>query len=251
MTAPAAAQAPRLPVELSGATRLEYQEAGGIVVADGSPVVVTRGQTVVRAPRIRYEVGAQTIEATGGVEVVEPGLALRGATAVVRLADESVRVAGGVVARSQREGEDAVLEAAQLEGSLATRRFVATGAVAVRRGPWTVSGQRIDYDARTTAGTVTGDPRVQFRDATMTAGAVTFNVAQEVARGEGAVRLRRGEIVATAPRVDMNGRSRQAVLSGGATVERGRDRLTAATIDVDLDTDRVTARGSPHLVVHP
>ncbi len=248
---PVFAQAPRLPVDISGATRVEYQESTGVVVAEGAPVVITRGQTVVRAPFVRFDARARVIDATGGVEVAEPGLMLRGAAAVVRLADENIRVSGGAVVRSVRDNEESVLEAEQLDGSLSTRRFVATGGVTVRRGPWTVTGQRIDYDDRSTAGVVTGSPQVRYRDATMTADAVTFNIGQELARGEGAVRLRRGELLAAAPRAEINGRTRRAVLTGGATVERGRDRLTAATVDVDLDAERVTARGEPHLVINP
>jgi lipopolysaccharide export system protein LptA len=248
---PALAQTPVQAVEISGATRLEYQESGGIVAAEGAPVVVTRGRTVVRAPMIRYDIRTRVVEASGGVEVEEPGLSLRGATAVVRLSDESVRVAGGAVVRSRRDGDESVLEAPQLEGSLATRRFVAAGGVTMRRGELTIAGQRLDYDDGTTTAVLTGDPQVRYRDATMTAATITANLAQEIARGEGAVRVRRGEIVATASRAEMNLRTRRAVLSGGAAVERGRDRLTAATIDVDLETDRVTARGEPHLVINP
>jgi lipopolysaccharide assembly outer membrane protein LptD (OstA) len=250
--APAVAQTlPPLPIEVTGATRLEYQDSNGIVVAEGAPVMVVRGRTVVRAPLIRYDSRARVIDASGGVEVAEPGLSLRGTTAVVRLSDEVVRVAGGAVVRSQRDGEESVLEAPQFDGSLATRRFTATGGVIVRRGEWTVRGQRIDYDDRSTTAVVSGDPEARYRDATMTANTITVVVAQEIARGEGSVRLRRGETVATAPRAEMNGRTRSALLSGGATVERGRDRLTAATIDIDLETERVTARGEPHLVINP
>jgi lipopolysaccharide export system protein LptA len=76
-------------------------------------------------------------------------------------------------------------------------------------------------------------------------------IADEIVRGEGAVRVQRGETIAAAPRAEMNGRNRRAVLTGGATVERGRDRLSAAVIEFDLDTERVTARGGPHLVINP
>jgi lipopolysaccharide export system protein LptA len=248
---PAWAQTPAPPVEISGATRLEYQESGGIVVALGAPVVVSRGRTVVRAPMIRYDIRMRVVDASGGVEVEEPGLSLRGATAVVRLSDESVRIAGGAVVQSRRDGDESVLEAPQLDGSLATRRFVAAGGVTMRRGELTITGQRLEYDDGTTTAVLTGDAHARYRDATMTAGTITAIIAQELARGEGAVRVRRGEIVATAPRVEMNLRTRRAVLSGGAAAERGRDRLTAATIDVDLETDRVTARGEPHLVINP
>ena len=214
-------------------------------------MIVTRGRTVVRAPLIRYDARTRVIDASGGVEVAEPGLTLQGATAVVRLSDEIVRVAGGAVVRSRRDGDEAVLEATQFDGSLATRRFAAAGGVVVRRGAWTVTGQRIDYDDRSTTAVVTGDPRVRYLDATMTAATITVVIAEEIARGEGAVRIQRGETVATAPRAEMNGRTRRAMLTGGATAERGRDRLTAATIDFELDTERVTARGAPHLVINP
>jgi lipopolysaccharide assembly outer membrane protein LptD (OstA) len=189
---PARAQTPPLPVEVNGATRLEYQDSNSVVLAEGAPVIVTRGRTVVRAPMIRYDSRSRVIEASGGVEVAEPGLTLRGATAVVRLSDEVVRVAGGAVVRSQRDGAEAVLEAPQFDGSLTTRRFAAAGGVTVRRGAWTVTGQRIDYDDRSTTAVVTGDPRVLYLDATMTANTITMVIADEIVRGEGAVRVQRG-----------------------------------------------------------
>lgn len=255
IASPAAAQvrptpAP-LPIEVSGATRLEYNDSTGILQAEGAPVSVTRGRTVVRASRIRYDARARTIVASGGVELTDPGLSLRADDAEFRLSDDRVRANGNVVMRTVRDDETTVLRAPEVEGSLQTRRFVATDRVSVMRGEWTATGRRLDYDDGLQVAVISGEAEARYKDATMAAEVITFFVAREMVRAEGAVRLRRGDLTGTAPRVDVAVRDGRAVLSGGAQVTRGRDRLTAEVIEVDLDGSRVTARGTPRLIVVP
>jgi lipopolysaccharide export system protein LptA len=114
-----------------------------------------------------------------------------------------------------------------------------------------VTGSRLDYDDRTQVALVTGEPTARFKDATMTARTMTFWVAEERMHGEGDVRLRRGELAGQAPRVDVFGKENRAVLSGGARVDRGHDRVTADEIEMDLEGTRVVARGGSRLVVAP
>jgi lipopolysaccharide export system protein LptA len=249
---PALAQTPpgaaRLPVEVTGATLIEYDDAAGVLRAEGTPVVFTRGQTVVRAPRLRYDTRARTVTASGGVEVAEPGLSLRAQDAELRLADDRIRMSGDVRVRRVHDDGTMTLSAALVEGSLATRRFMASGAVTVARDDWTVSGRRMDYDDSSRVAVVTGDPAARLKDATMTAQTITVMLADERAKGEGGVVLRRGDLVGRAPRVDISRRGNLAVLSGGAQVDRGNDRMTADVIEVDLDGTRATARGGARVI---
>jgi len=239
------------PVEVSGASRIEYDDATGVLAAEGAPVVVTRGRTELRAPRVRYDVRARLITGTGGVIVADPELHLQAASVEVRLDDEGLRASGDVVVRGTGGAERTTLSAPELVGSLQTRQFVATGGVTVTRGEWTVTGRRVDYDDRQRLAVVTGDPMARFRDATMTARTIHLWLAEERARGEGEVRIRRGDLLGQAPRADISARDRRAVLSGGARVDRGPDRVTADVIEVDLDGTLVTARGGSRLIVTP
>ncbi|MDR7485855.1 MAG: hypothetical protein QN187_11050 [Armatimonadota bacterium] len=247
---PAGSQ-PALPIEVTGATFLEYDDRTGQLRAEGAPVVVTRGRTTLRAPRVRYDARTQVALATGGVTVEEPALAVRAEEAEFRFADDRFRAWGQVVVRSRRDDQTTTLSAPQMEGSLQTRRFAASGGVAVDRGEWRVRGRWLDYDDGTGVAVVTGDPEARFGEATMTAGVIRFNVRDETASGEGGVWLRRGELEGRAARADVAGREGRAVLSGGARVDRGADRLTAEVIEVDLDGSRATARGRSRLVVVP
>ncbi len=239
------------PVEISGATLVEYDDATGVVRAQGSPVVVTRGSTVLRAPRLRYDQRARVITAEGGVDLTDPDLAVRADAAELRLADDRIRAQGDVRVRGVRGGQSTTLAAPEVEGSLRTRRFTATGGVTVSRGEWTLTGRRVDYDDGTRVALVTGEPKAQFKDTTMTAQIITLFVADETARAEGSVVVRRGNLVGTAPRADVFARDNRAVLSGGARVDRGPDRIVADVIEIDLEGTRVTARGTSQLTVVP
>lgn len=248
---PVLAQAPagsgRLPVEVTGATRVEYEDATGVLEAEGAPVVLARGQTVLRASRIRYDTRARVAAASGGVEVVEPGLMLRAQDAELRLTDDGLRLSGEVQIRRIHDDGTVIVTAPLVEGSLATGRFVASGGVTVVREDWRISGRRLDYDDRARVVVVTGEPSARFGDATVTAQTMTIMLADERARGEGGVVLRRGELIGRAPRVDVSRRDNLAVLSGGARVDRGSDRLLADIIEVDLEGTRATARGSARM----
>lgn len=250
---PARAQSPpaSAPIEISGATYVEYDDATAVVRAVGAPAVVSRGQTVLRAPRLRFDQRARVVTAEGGVDLTDPDLIVRADSAELRLTDDRIHAQGDVRMRSVRGGQSTALAAPEVDGSLRTRRFAATGGVSVTRGEWTLTGRRVDYDDATRVALASGDPVARFKDATMTAQAITFFIDEEIARADGSVRVRRGDLVGTAPRADVYGRDNRAVLSGGARVDRGPDRVVADIIEIDLEGTRMTARGASQIVVVP
>ncbi len=250
---PAQAQSPAspLPIEISGATHVEYDDATGVVRAVGAPAVVSRGQTTLRAPKLRYDQRARVITAEGGVDLADPDLVVQADTAELRLSDDRIHAYGGVRIRSVRGSQSTALAAPDVEGSLRTRRFAATGGVTVTRGEWTLTGRRVDYDDSTRVALVSGDPVARLKEATMTAQVITLFVDEEIARAEGSVRIQRRDLTGTAPRADVFGRDNRAVLSGGARVDRGPDRVVADVIEIDLEGTRVTARGASQIVVVP
>lgn len=247
----AQSQAEPAPIEISGATYVEYDDATGVVRVVGAPAVVSRGQTTLRAPRLRFDQRARVIAAEGGVDLAGPDLAVRAESAELLLSDDRIFAHGDVRMRSVRGAQSIALAAPEVEGSLRTRRFAATGGVTVTRGEWTLTGRRVDYDDATRVALTTGDAVARLKDATMTAQVITLFVDEEIARAEGSVRIRRGDLIGTAPRADVFGRDNRAILSGGARVDRGPDRVVADVIEIDLEGTRMTARGASQIVVVP
>lgn len=238
-------------IELAGASYLEYDEGSGIWRADGAPVVATRGTTVLRAPRIRYDQRTRVLTAEAGAELADAHLVVRADSVEFHVADDRIRAMGAVRASSGRGDQTTTLTAPEAEGSLKTRRFVATGGVTLLRGEWSLSGRRMEYDDAARTAAATGEPEARFRDAQMTADLITLLLDEEIGRGIGSARLRRGELSGSARRVEVFLKEGRATLTGDARVDRGRDRLTADQIDVDLDGTRITARGTPRLNIVP
>lgn len=241
-----------LPIDVTGVTFAELDDATGITRMEGSPLVVTRGRTVIKALRARYDRRAQVLTAEGAVEAVEQGVTIRADAAEYRLDDESVSARGNVRMTSVAQGAEQLpttLLTPEVSGSLRTRRFVASGGVTIVRGAWTVSGRRGEYDDGTKAAVVTGEPQLRFGDGVMTADVLIMSLDTETVRAEGSVRLRRGDLTGRAQRADVSLKAQVAVLTGNARVDRGADRVTADVIETTLDGQRITARGASRVVV--
>lgn len=255
---PAGAQAPApgrsLPIEVTGVTRAEFDDATGIARLEGAPLVATRGQTIITASRARYDRRARILTAEGDVQASEPGLVVRADAAEYRLDDEGVTATGNVRVTStpqtpQTPAQPTTLLSPEVTGSLRTRRFVASGGVTITRGEWTVTGRRGEYTDATRTVVVTGDPQVRYADGLMTADMLSMALDTEVIRAEGSVQMRRRDLTGRAQRADVSLRAGLAVLSGNARVDRGADRITADVIETTLDGQRITARGGSRLVV--
>jgi lipopolysaccharide assembly outer membrane protein LptD (OstA) len=243
-----------LPIDVTGATFAEFDDTTGIARMEGSPLVITRGRTVIRAARARLDRRANVLTAEGAVEAVEEGVTIRADAVEYGLGDETLRATGAV--RMTRAGQGGAppeppttLTAPEVSGSLRTRRFVATGGVTIARGEWTVRGRRVDYDDEAKTAVVSGDPEMRFADGVMNADTMTMRVDAETIRAEGAVRLRRGDMSGQARRADVSFKTQLAVFTGEARVDRGGSRLTADVIEATLDGRRVTARGASRVVI--
>ena len=253
-TAQTSPPAQTLPIDVTGVTFAEIDDATGITRMEGSPLVVTRGRTVIKALRARYDRRTQVLTAEGAVEAVEPGVTIRADAAEYRLDDESVSARGNVRMTSVAQGASAeqlptTLLTPEVSGSLRTRRFVASGGVTIVRGAWTVSGRRGEYDDGTKAAVVTGEPHVRFGDGVMTADVLVMFLDTETMRAEGSVQLRRGDLTGRSQRADVSLKAQVAVFTGNARVDRGADRVTADVIETTLDGQRITARWASRLVV--
>jgi lipopolysaccharide export system protein LptA len=244
----ATAQAPPV-VEITGASRAEFDEATGVWTVEGQPATVTRGRAVLRAPRIRYDQRSRIVAADGGAELTEPGLRLFAGRAEYHLSDERVRAAGQVHIVSTREAPPVEVRALEAEGLLSTRRFVATGDAVLVRGDAQLSGRRLDYDETARVAVATGAPAARVREAVLTADVITVLLVPEVLQAEGTAVVRRGDLVGSARRMEIRAREDTVFLIGGAQLVRGRDRATAEEIQAALDGSRVVARGGARVVV--
>src|SRR6266849_5687621 len=61
------ASVPQSQVEITGATLVEFDDASGVWVLQGQPVVSTRGPIVVRADLVRYDTKQQLVSASSSV----------------------------------------------------------------------------------------------------------------------------------------------------------------------------------------
>ncbi|MGH2348980.1 MAG: LptA/OstA family protein, partial [bacterium] len=157
LAAPAAA-AQTGPVEVTGATRVEIDEASGLWHLTGSPVTIRRGRVVLRAPKITYDTKRQVVEATGGVSYAEPGAEFASAAAKVWLAEERLAATGGVTGVLSGSDGETRLRADRVEASRARRQMTATGSVTLTRSGMTLTGARVDYDETRQHAAATGQP---------------------------------------------------------------------------------------------
>lgn len=244
--APAAAQRP--PIEISGATYSEFDDASGVWLMRGNPVVATRGAITVRAPLLRYDSRQQVVYATGGASYADAAVSVNAAQ-VTLWAQEERAVAEGDVSAVLRRDNGQQLTCARLEVWSNDRRAVATGAVRLAQRDGTLSGERLEYDDREGRAVVTGNPKATTSDGALTADRIESHFARQEIVADGNVTLTHGELDGRAPKAVLRQRDGVAVLSGGATVRQGRNETTAQTITVDLRRRRVEASGQAHIVV--
>lgn len=240
------------PIEVTGATRVEIDEATGVWHLTGSPVTVRRGAVLLRAPAITYRTKDQIVEATGGVTYADPTAELASAETTVWLAEERLVATGSVKGTVRHQDGDTRLLADRVEAWRKERRLVATGSVAVSRADMTVTGERVDYDdGRQQAVATGGRPSVTASGATLTADRIEAALATEDITATGNVQIKKDDLEAAAPQAVIHNRDGIATLTGGVTVRRGGMVATAPTVVVNLKTNTVTATGGATLTIPP
>lgn len=209
-----------LPIEVTGATYAELNDATGIWQLRGNPVLVRRGAMTLRAPAVTYDTRQQTVRAAGGVSYADETLTLEAPEVTMWIQDERLLAVGSVVAEQSAASDRIRLTAARLEAYGKERRLLATGAVEVSSADGTLAGERMEAFAE-----------------------------REELVAEGNARIAREDIEGRAPRIVLRRRDGIAVLTGGAMVRQRGSEVRAEIVTVDLRRRRITASGQATITV--
>jgi len=220
LVTPLAAAQPAPPVELSGATFADLDEATGVWTLRGAPVTVRRGPVTIQAPLLTYDRRAQIVRAAGGVRYTDAALVIEAPQITAWLAEDRLVAEAGVTA--EQRIEQLRLTAGRLEAFNRERRLLATG-----------------------------DPVLVAPEGRLAADRIEVFAARGDVVAEGNGRFAFEQIEGRAPHITVRQQPPTAVLSGGAVVRQGPNELQAATVTVDLQRRRMTAQGSAVVTVHP
>lgn len=214
----ASAAAP--PVDVTGASYAELDEASGLWTLRGNPVTVRRGAITVRAPSITYDTRRRIVHATGGVSYSDASLSLAATQITAWIVEDRALAEDRVVA--MQPSQNVRITAGRLEIFGKEQRLLATGSPAISSPDGSLSGDRIE----------------------------AFGERDEVV-AEGAARLTYEDIEGSAPRIVLRRRDGLAIFSGGAVLRQGHNEVRAEVITADLRRRRVTASGRASITVHP
>jgi lipopolysaccharide export system protein LptA len=262
LPAPAAGAAPPSPpaLEVTGATRIEYDDAGRNWSFQGGPVVVSRGTTRIEAPAILYAERTREVTLPSGGLVATPTLEVRAERIVSNLASRHLIAEGGVTGRfteeaaspaPSREWGTFAADHVVLDDSAALRQIVAIGHVVVVRGERRLSGDRIVYNHGTRQGSIEGHAEMAQGTNRLRAASVVADLGRGTAEANGDVLLDHGDVHASADLATYSEEQQRALLSGHVKLLRGGDTLTADLVTVLLDGETVIAEGEVELVANP
>ncbi|MGH2398515.1 MAG: LptA/OstA family protein [bacterium] len=208
------------PIDVTGASYAELDEASGLWTLRGTPVTVRRGPITVRAPSIIYDTRSQVVRASGGVSYRDESLSLEAPQITAWILEERALAEDRVVALQPRQ--NLRITAGRLEVFGKEQRLLATGSAAVTSPEGSLAGDRIEASGQ-----------------------------RDEVTAEGAARLRYEDIEGSAARIVLRRRDGLALFSGGALLRQGHNEVRAEMISADLRRRRVTASGGASITAHP
>ncbi|TMI80370.1 MAG: hypothetical protein E6H04_08745 [Bacillati bacterium ANGP1] len=233
---------PRVPLEVTGATRIEYDDATKRWTFSGARVVVVRGTLRVEAPEIGYSERAREIVLPRGGTVRTPTLEV-GADRLAALLDtRHVTAEGHVVGRFAGDGEPGgqrtrwgtfAADRVEADDRPDLHQIVATGQVVVDQG------------------VAEGHAEVAQGSDALRAERISADLGRHDAAADGDVLLDHGEVHGSADHATYTEVGQTAVLWGHARLLRGRDTLTAERVTVLLGEDAVIGEGHVRVVAYP
>jgi lipopolysaccharide export system protein LptA len=261
---PGAAPVPRPPLEVTGATRIEYDDGAKQWTFSGARVVIVRGTVRVEAPEIAYNERAREVVLPQGGTVLTPTLEVSADRMAALLDTRHVTAEGHVAGRfaGEEAGPGGSIPSGRGWGTFTAdrveaddrsdlRQIAATGDVIVEQGDRRLRGDRIVYAPDTQQGTAEGHAEVAQGSDVLHAERVLADLGRHDATADGDVLLDHGELHGSADHATYTEATRTAVLWGHATLVRGRDTLTAERVTVLLDRDSAIAEGRVRIVAYP
>lgn len=246
---PATAQQP-ISLDVTGATRVEFDDSAGIWDLLGNPVTVRRGPVVLHAPAIRYQTRDQIVIASSGVTYGDEMLTASAGIVTVWLRDGRA-VAESDVQVTYRGDEPVEFRAARVELLQKPRSLIASGAARLIRGRASITADQIAYEHTGRRAVASGSVQARTPEGMLGADRVEALLLAEELIADGHVVVTRGDLEGRAAHAVFRQQAGQAELSGGAVVHLGRNTIQAAVIAVDLQARRATATGGAHLVGYP
>src|SRR6266550_6385487 len=132
------------PIDVSGASTIEYEDATQEWVFRGAQVVIVRGTVRIEAPEIRYHAGARHIEVLGGGTISTPTFEVGADRIVAMLPTRHVMALGSVRGR--------FLSEAAAQGDAAAQGEASPGGDAAQDRWATFSAETVEADDRPDAG---------------------------------------------------------------------------------------------------
>lgn len=244
------ASPPQSQVEITGATLVEFDDATGIWVLQGQPVVITRGAIVVRAELVRYDTKQQLVSASSSVSYRDNVVEVFAGTVAVWIQRQQA-VAEGDVNAVYYGPEQVRLAAARVEISGQSGETTASGKAILTHRRGTVTAEQITYEDSTAHALATGGATAETEDGTLRADRVEAFLPRQELVADGNVLMTGRDSEGHAARAVLNQQAGTLELSGGATLRLRGQVFSASHIAVDIRTRRVTASGGVHAVAQP
>lgn len=269
-TAPAAAPAAPVPVDVTGADTIEYDAATEEYTFIGAHVIVTRGDQRLEAPEIRYDGARRRAVLPRRGTLTTPTMGIDADTLTADLGTRHVLAEGDVHGRFLDQGVWATVTAARIEADDRPdlRRVDASGLPGPRpepgasssgedavvvRGDEELRGRRIVYDRSSQHGSVDGRALALRGGDRLEADHIEGDLGTRDGEATGHVVLDRAatHMHGTADRATYSGAQDTVVLTGHAVVTRDGDRMEADRITVHLRDNTAVADGHSKIVAYP
>lgn len=251
----AAPAPPPLPVDVTGATVIEFDGRIQQYTLRGPRVIVVRGDQRLEAPEVLYGTAGRRVVLPRGGTVSTPVMELSADRMLADLVSRHVEAEGRVAGRFLDQGLWTSLTAVRVvaDDRPGRRLAEATGNVVAVRQDQEIHGDRFVYDRSTLHGAIEGHALVIRGQDSLRADRIDADLETREARATGHVLLDRAAqmVHASAEEAAYSARTETAVLAGHPIVMRGRDSLSADQITMRLAEDLAAADGHVQIVGYP
>ncbi len=258
-----ATPAGRSPLDVTGATRIDYDDATQEWAFRGARVVVVRGNVRIESPEILYGEKTREVTLPRGGAVLTPTVEVTADRIITQLQRRHITAEGHVAGRFTDEEEPSsggstpqkrwgtfAAERVDLDDRPDARQIVATGQVVIVREDRRLRGDRVVYNHLTQQGTVQGHAELVGGSDRLRAEHIFADMKRREAQADDHVLLDHKDIHGSGDHAAYSEPAQTAMLTGHVVLHRGRDTLTADRATVLLDRDTAIAEGHVQLVAY-